>query len=108
MTANANARAALEQRLMTLVQREAGLQSHLRGEDGRNEADFSDRVAFTEMDEVLEQLDDSARAEITAIRAALQRIEDGSYGVCTSCGEDIAPRRLEVLPTASRCVGCAT
>lgn len=50
-------------------------------------------------------------------RAAQQRVRDvddavvnldaGRYGVCARCGEPIAPGRLEVLPTATRCVRCA-
>lgn len=46
--------------------------------------------------------------EITAIKAALERIEDGEYGYCEDCGEDIAPKRLELTPTATRCISCAS
>lgn len=41
------------------------------------------------------------------IRAALQRIRDGEYGVCANCGEAIAPARLQALPTATLCINCA-
>ena len=37
---------------------------------------------------------------------ALQRIEEGTYGQCTNCGEFILPERLEVLPVASLCINC--
>ncbi|MBY0470202.1 TraR/DksA family transcriptional regulator [bacterium] len=37
---------------------------------------------------------------------ALKRIEDGTFGECTECGEDIEVRRLEARPTANLCVGC--
>lgn len=40
------------------------------------------------------------------IVAALQRIEDGTYGVCKYCGEPIAEKRLEARPVASACVDC--
>jgi len=43
---------------------------------------------------------------LQAIDAALQRIEDGTYGICQSCGEPIAPERLEALPWTTRCIDC--
>jgi len=46
-------------------------------------------------------------ARVEAIDAALARIEDGSYGICTSCGEAIPQERLEFRPHAISCVGCA-
>ena len=38
---------------------------------------------------------------------ALQRIEDGTYGICTNCGKSIPPERLEALPWAQLCIDCA-
>lgn len=46
--------------------------------------------------------------EIRAIDAALLRIADHSYGVCTECGNDIEKDRLLVFPTAKRCHVCQT
>lgn len=37
---------------------------------------------------------------------ALQRIADGSYGVCRVCGGEIGRPRLEAVPTATRCIAC--
>ncbi len=45
--------------------------------------------------------------EMARIDAALIRIDDGSYGECLRCGEDIAEGRLEVDPAATLCVDCA-
>lgn len=42
------------------------------------------------------------------VQAALARLAAGTYGVCTSCGEDIAPQRLSVAPAARMCMACAT
>jgi DnaK suppressor protein len=42
--------------------------------------------------------------ELVAIEEALERIDEGTYGLCTDCGERISPRRLEVMPFAVRCV----
>jgi DnaK suppressor protein len=38
---------------------------------------------------------------------ALAKVEDGSYGVCDSCGKPIAPARLEVAPESVLCIDCA-
>lgn len=45
-------------------------------------------------------------AELRQIEAALGRIEDGSYGVCSVCGLDIAAARLRASPAAERCIVC--
>jgi len=44
--------------------------------------------------------------ELRDIDMALQRIESGDYGTCEQCGNDIGYPRLEVQPTASRCIAC--
>ena len=40
--------------------------------------------------------------------AAIQRIEDGSYGRCKECGEEIPKTRLDAIPYAAECVQCAS
>jgi len=45
-------------------------------------------------------------AELREVRLALQRIGDGSYGVCTCCGADIGAERLIAEPQAGRCIAC--
>ncbi len=45
-------------------------------------------------------------AERQKIHAALQRIEDGEYGYCTDCGEEIAPARLTADPAIALCLEC--
>ena len=49
---------------------------------------------------------ENARATIAEIRAALERVADGTYGVCTVCAKEIPPARLEIRPYTSRCVNC--
>ena len=93
--------------LARLTQRDQAVQRHLRGQDGRLDADFGDRPNFTGQDEVLEALTDDARRELALIRAALNRMETGSYGVCARCGEDIPAGRLRALPSAALCMACA-
>ena len=47
---------------------------------------------------------EAVEAQRREIRAALRRIEDGSYGRCVDCGQPIPDERLEVRPEAARCV----
>ncbi|GGX67694.1 TraR/DksA family transcriptional regulator [Saccharospirillum salsuginis] len=47
-----------------------------------------------------------AKLEITRLKAALERCRDGHYGYCVDCDEVINPRRLELNPTALRCIRC--
>lgn len=48
-----------------------------------------------------------ARAHLSEISAALDRLAAGTYGTCEACGLPIPPGRLEARPTARRCVACA-
>jgi RNA polymerase-binding protein DksA len=43
---------------------------------------------------------------LQAIDAALQRIENGTYGICRSCGKPIDPERLEALPWTTQDIDC--
>lgn len=47
------------------------------------------------------------RSEGAAIEAALRRIDEGEFGYCLRCGDDIAPARLENNPTVTICIECA-
>ena len=40
------------------------------------------------------------------LRSAIQRVDDGSYGVCLQCEEEIAPNRLKAIPWAELCIRC--
>jgi RNA polymerase-binding protein DksA len=44
--------------------------------------------------------------EVRDVEAALARIKSGEYGVCVDCGENIAFKRLQVYPSAKRCILC--
>lgn len=51
-------------------------------------------------------LREKAEHHLADIRAALERIEAGTYGTCTECGEPVAADRLEALPWAAHCIDC--
>lgn len=40
------------------------------------------------------------------LSAALERLDDGTYGICEACRDRILPERLVAIPTATRCVRC--
>ena len=76
------------------------------GQDGV--PDIGDMSANAYSRDVLFNLTESQLQRIRDIDAALERIAQGEYGVCMKCGEDIAPRRLEVRPFSRYCIECKT
>jgi len=76
------------------------------GQDGV--ADIGDMSANAYSRDMLFNLSETQRQRIRDIDAALERIEQGEYGVCQHCGEAIAPRRLEVRPFSRYCIDCKT
>lgn len=48
-----------------------------------------------------------AESHLAEVDAALDLVASGTYGVCERCGAEIPDERLEVRPTARRCVACA-
>ena len=51
-------------------------------------------------------LGENSEELLAQIDAALQRIEEGTYGTCANCGREIAVERLEATPWASLCIDC--
>jgi DnaK suppressor protein len=76
------------------------------GQDGV--ADIGDMSANAYSRDVLFNLSESQLQRIRDIDAALERIDKGEYGICMNCGEEIAPRRLEVRPFSRYCIECKT
>ncbi|MEV4539483.1 TraR/DksA C4-type zinc finger protein [Asanoa sp. NPDC049518] len=54
----------------------------------------------------LDELTATAREALAETAAALKRMNDGTYGTCQHCGQDIPLERLEILPTTRFCVPC--
>jgi len=52
------------------------------------------------------RLRDREKFLLQKIDRALQRVEDGSFGICERCEEDISPKRLEARPVTSLCIRC--
>ncbi|MGZ4589568.1 MAG: TraR/DksA family transcriptional regulator [Actinomycetes bacterium] len=56
----------------------------------------------------IETLLDQARHQLEDLDEAAARVQAGSYGICESCGQPIAPERLAVRPSARTCITCAS
>ena len=54
-----------------------------------------------------EPVGEEARRELAEIDAALQRIDQGSYGTCQACGGPMGLQRMRAIPEARYCVGCS-
>ena len=73
------------------------------GGAGDDQADAGAKTFQREYDLSLTQ---NARELLDLSRNALARIEEGSYGVCASCGQPIGKARLQAFPRATLCVAC--
>lgn len=77
-------------------------QSHL---DNGTE-DYIDYAVNSYAREFLLSLTEMDRKQLLLVEEALRRIDRGEYGNCQQCGEEIAPKRLEVVPWVRHCVRC--
>lgn len=104
MLGDNDVRTQLQARLDVLLKRVDEISGDLRRPADR---DWQERATENENDEVLENLDESSRAEVAQVRAALRRLDAGTYGHCAKCGAVIGAARLDAMPSATTCVGCA-
>ena len=66
-------------------------------------ADVATITLDREIDYTLEENEERVLA---AIDGALKRIDDGTYGICQTCGQPIAVERLEAVPYTTQCIDC--
>jgi RNA polymerase-binding protein DksA len=57
--------------------------------------------------QVLSRIGETDAHMLREVVEALRRLDAGTYGICATCGEPIADGRLDALPTATLCIGCA-
>lgn len=73
-----------------------------------NFPDPTDRAAY-ESDRNFElRIRDREHKLIKKVRNALERIENGTFGICEKCGEEISKKRLEARPVTTLCIDCKT
>ncbi len=95
----------LETAIAELDAEERDLLSEASGENNYRDhmADQGSATFERELDMTLEE---NLREALADVRAALLRMDDGSYSVCARCGADIPVDRLRAVPTASLCITC--
>src|SRR5499427_4240558 len=93
----------------TLEAKQAELEQSVRNRDGiaiEKTPDALDEVQHaSERELAIRNLDRESRL-LRNVRAGLRRIDDGSFGVCLHCEEDISPRRLAAVPWTAFCIQC--
>jgi len=70
--------------------------------------DPTDRASLESDRNFLLRIRDRERKLIIKIREALNRIEDGNFGICEVCGEEISEERLKARPVTTLCIDCKT
>jgi DnaK suppressor protein len=71
-----------------------------------NFPDPTDRAALEADRNFMLRIRDREAKLIKKIKAALDRIENDTYGVCESCGEDVTLKRLKARPVTTQCIDC--
>lgn len=71
-------------------------------------ADSGEAAVEREDDEALASEEALIARELRAVQIAIARIDTGSWGECTRCGDSIDPRRLSAQPEATLCINCAS
>ena len=69
---------------------------------------FADSGQVTAERGEVEALVGTLKETLDDVDAALARFDDGTYGMCESCGSEIAEARLEAMPAARQCMDCAS
>ena len=92
-----------------LERKQAELAQVLQRRDGieiEKSADQMDEIQYATERELAMRNVDRESSLLRQVKAALQRIDDGSFGNCMDCESAISPRRLAALPWALLCIQC--
>jgi DnaK suppressor protein len=101
-------RKLLNQQLTALLSEAGGTLGDLTDANKEVHADPID-IASTESNRDFQlRIRDRERVLIRKIKEAIQRIDDGEYGYCVGCGNEISEKRLVARPVATHCIDCKT
>ena len=92
-----------------LERKESELVQVLRNRDGiaiEKSADQMDEIQYASERDLAIRNVDRESVLLRGVKAALRRIDDGSFGTCVECELAISPKRLAAVPWASRCIQC--
>lgn len=98
--------ALLEQR-RRILNEVADSEAELEYIHAEREPELVERGQEACREQLFERLDERGQREIEEIDVALDRIVDGTYGICRDCDGHIGLPRLNARPAASLCIGCA-
>lgn len=77
-------------------------------EPNDNFPDPTDRASLESDRNFMLRIRDREHKLIKKIKKALNRIENGTFGICEKCGEDISIQRLKARPVTTQCIECKT
>ena len=77
-------------------------------EPNDNFPDPTDRASLEADRNFMLRIRDRESKLIKKIKKALERIENGTFGICESCGENISIKRLKARPVTTQCIECKT
>ncbi len=103
------ARSRLEQMLAELDESAATLEAEMVGDSGelstldQHPADSATDLSDADREEAILEVVTGQREQV---RAALRRVDEGTYGTCVDCGTTLPDERLDARPEAARCVRC--
>ena len=100
-------KAVLEEYQSSIVSRREKLAKHVHHRQEPLPQDFAEQAVELENSETMIALEEELQEQEREVEHALARLDSGSYGVCTSCGEKIKEQRLQALPAAALCIDCA-
>ena len=97
--------ALIQQRneILESISSDASLLNQLRQDQSGDVVDFASGSLCGEMSSQLAEVE---TRELENIKAAIKRINDGNYGVCEGCQNDISPDRLQAIPHTLHCIEC--
>jgi DnaK suppressor protein len=95
----------LNEQLKELMEEAAKTVNDLTVTDGEF-PDPTDRASWESDRNFLLSIRERERKLITKIAEALERIEEGTFGICERCGEPISEKRLEARPVTTLCINC--
>lgn len=100
-------REELLQRRQRILAKVGALHGDVHARSEPLSADSGEQAIELENLDVLFELDHVSRLELNQINDAIERLDNGQYGICSSCGKKIDTRRLQALPYADTCIHCA-
>jgi DnaK suppressor protein len=92
-----------------LKRKEAELVQALRTRDGiaiEKSADQMDEIQYASERDLAIRNVDRETVLLRQVKAALRRVQEGSFGICVECESPIGPKRLAAVPWAAHCIQC--